>query len=152
LVARAGFGPAVGAIDPDLRVPRSTEWTAGVEVRPTEHSTLRGSIIIRRQTDLVGVVNTGLTDADYRVITIEDIGADEGSPHDDQLLPIYERLPASYGRDQLLLTNPTSAEPIRHDGIEVTYEITSPRWLMLFGATAYRTVGRGGAQGFRALE
>ena len=152
VIARAGFGPSVASIDPDLRVPRSTEWTAGIELRPTAASTLRGAIVIRRQTQLAGVLNTGLTAADYRVFTIDDIGADELSPDDDQRLPIYERLPSSYGRDQLLLTNPEAADPVRHDGIELTYEITSARWLMIFGASAYRTVGRGGALGFRAHE
>jgi hypothetical protein len=151
-VMRSGLGPAVASLDPDLRAPRSAEWTAGVEVRPNSFSVLRGAIVIRRQTGLVGLVNTGLTAADFRTITIDDIGADEGSEHDDQQLVIYERLPSAYGRDALLLTNPADAAPVRHDGIEVTYELRSPRWLMIFGATAYRTVGRGGAQGFRALE
>lgn len=151
LVARAGSGRGVGSIDPDLRVPRTAEWVAGAEVRPTPYSTLRGSIVIRRQTDLVGVTNTGLTDADYRLFYVPDINADEGSPADDQLLPIYERLPASFGRDALRLTNP-AAEAIAHEGIEVTYEISSPRWFMLFGGTAYRTLGRGGTLGHDVLE
>jgi hypothetical protein len=151
LVARAGAGATVGSIDPDLRVPRTTEWVVGAEIRPTRHSTLRGSIIIRRQTDLVGVVNTGVPTSDYRLFFVPDINSDEGSPQDDQLLPIYERLPSSFGNDALLLTNP-DADPVRHDGIEVTYQITSPRWFMVFGATAYRTLGRGGLLGHDVLE
>jgi len=151
LVARSGKGAAVGSIDPSLRVPRTTEWVVGAEVRPTRYSTLRGSIIIRRQTDLVGVVNTGVGLSDYRVFLVPDINADEGSPQDDQLLPVYERLPSSFGNDALLLTNP-DADPVQHDGIEVTYQIASPRWFMLFGATAYRTLGRGGLLGHDVLE
>jgi hypothetical protein len=151
LVARAGSGAGVGSLDPGLRAPRTTEWVAGAEVRPTRHSALRGSIVIRRQTSLVGVVNTGLTVSDYRLFVVPDINADEGSPADDQLLPVYERLPASFGRDALRLTNP-DADPIQHDGIELTYEISSPRWFMLFGATAYRTLGRGGTLGHGVLE
>jgi hypothetical protein len=151
LVARAGSGHGVGSLDPNLRVPRTTEWVAGAEVRPTPYSTLRGSVVIRRQTDLVGVTNTGLTDADYRLFYVPDINADEGSPADDQLLPIYERLPASFGRDALRLTNP-AADAIHHEGIELTYEISSPRWFMLFGGTAYRTLGRGGTLGHDVLE
>ena len=151
LVARAGNGASVGALDAGLRVPRTTEWVVGAEVRPTSVSVLRGSIIIRRQTDLVGVVNTGLSASDYREFLVPDINADEGSPADDQLLPIYERLASSFGRDSLLLTNP-DADPIAHDGIEVTYQISSPRWFMLFGATAYRTLGYGGTLGHSVLE
>lgn len=151
LVSRAGRGPGVAALDPDLRVPRTTEWVVSAEVRPTSYSILRGSIIIRRQTSLVGVVNTGLSPDDYRVFHVPDINHDEGSPHDDQLLPIYDRLPSSFGRDALVLTNP-DADPIRHDGIELTYELSSPRWFVLFGGTAYRTLGRGGALGHGPLE
>ena len=151
LVARAGSGAGVGSLDPDLKLPRTTEWVAGAEVRPTSMSVLRGSIIIRRQTNLVGVVNTGLTPGDYGTFVVPDINHDEGSAHDDQLLPIFERLPSSFGRDALLLTNP-QADPIAHDGIEVTYQIASPRWFMFFGATAYRTLGRGGLLGHAVLE
>jgi hypothetical protein len=151
LVARTGSGAGVGTLDPDLRVPRTTEWVAGAEVRPTRHSVLRGAIVIRRQSDLVGVLNTGLSASDYRESFVPDINADEGSAADDRLLPIYERLPGSFGRDALRLTNP-AADPIEHDGIELTYEISSPRWFMLFGATAYRTLGQGGALGHGVLE
>src|SRR5690606_7012326 len=44
------------------------------------------------------------------------------------------------------------ADPVAHDGIEVTYELTSPRWFMIFGATAYRTLGRGGLLGHSVQE
>lgn len=151
LVARAGSGAGVGSLDPDVRLPRTTEWVVGAEVRPTSMSVLRGSIIIRRQTNLVGVVNTGLTADDYRASFVPDIGHDEGSAHDDQLLPVFERLEDSFGRDALRLTNP-DADPVAHDGIEVTYELTSPRWFMIFGATAYRTLGRGGLLGHSVQE
>lgn len=151
LVARAGSGAGVGALDAGIRVPRTTEWVAGAEVRPTAGSVLRGSVVIRRQADLVGVVNTGLSASDFREFLVPDINADEGSAADDQLLRIYERLPSSFGRDALLLTNP-DAEPIAHDGIELTYEISSSRWFMLFGATAYRTLGYGGTLGHSVLE
>lgn len=151
LVARAGAGAGVAGIDPDLRVPRTTEWVVGAELRPTRHSTLRGSIVIGRQTNLVGVVNTGLSASDYRAFSVPDINADEGSPADDQRLPIFERLPESFGRDALLLTNPAT-EAIQHEGIELTYAISSPRWFMLFGATAYRTLGLGGTLGHGVRE
>ena len=151
LVARAGSGAGVGSIDPDLQMPRTTEWVAGADVRFSPRSVLSGSIVIRRQTHLVGVLNTGLTPDDYRTSFVPDINHDEGSDHDDQLLPIYERPPSSFGRDALVLTNP-SVDPVAHDGIEVTYTFSSPRWLVLFGATAYRTLGRGGLIGYGVLE
>lgn len=151
LVARAGRGAGVASIDPDLRTPRTTEWTVGGEIRPGAHSTIRGAIIIRRQRDLIGVVNDGVPASSYRLYHVPDINADEGSAADDQLLPIYERLPESFGRDALRLTNP-AGDGVAYDGIELAYEFRSPRWFMLFGATAYRTVGWGGALGYNADE
>src|SRR5690606_17306908 len=58
---------------------------------------------------------------------------------------------ASFGNDALRLTNP-EADPIVHQGIEVTYDFATERWLMLFGATAYQTHGWGGALGHGPLE
>lgn len=149
VVARAGWGPSVASIDADLRAPRTTEWTGGAEVRLTRHATLRGALIVRRQSNVVGVENPGVPSSSYRRFDVPDIGGDEGSPADDQMLPIYERLPSSFGRDALVLTNP-DAEPIAYDGIEVSYDLETPRWFMIFGATAYRAVGWGGAAGYDA--
>lgn len=151
LVARAGRGPSVASLDPLLRSPRTTEWTAGAEYRPTAHSLIRGSVIVRRQTSLAGVINTGVSLSSYRLSYVPDINADEGSATDDQLLPIYERLPSSFGQDALNLTNPDS-DPIAYDGVEAAYELQSAHWFMLFGATAYRAVGWGGALGYNADE
>lgn len=151
LVARAGHGPSVASLDPDLRAPRTTEWTVGAELRAAPYSTIRGAIIVRRQDDLVGVENPGVPLSSYRLFHVPDANADELSPDDDQLLPIYERLPSSFGQDALVLTNP-HADPLAYDGIEVTYQFESPRWFVLFGATAYRIVGWGGALGYRVSE
>jgi hypothetical protein len=151
LVARAGRGPDVAAIDPDLRAPRTTEWTIGAEVRLNPRSLLRGAIVLRRQTNLVGVVNTGVPVSSYRESFVPDINSDEGSAHDDQLLPIYERLPSSFGEDALLLTNP-EADPVAHDGIDLSYTFSTSRWFLLFGATTYRTLGWGGALGHGVFE
>lgn len=151
LVARAGHGPSVASLDPDLRAPRTTEWTVGAELRFAALSTIRGAIIVRRQDRLVGVQNPGVPLSSYRLLHVPDANADELSPADDQLLPIYERLPSSFGQDALVLTNPP-ADPLAYDGIEVAYRFESPRWFVLFGATAYRVVGWGGALGYRVLE
>ena len=151
LVARAGRGPSVASLDSDLRAPRTTEWSIGAEVRLNPRSMLRGAIVLRRQTNLVGVVNTGVPLSSYRASFIPDINSDEGSAHDDQLLPIYERLPSSFGQDALVLTNP-KADSIAHDGIELTYTFSSSRWFLLFGATTYRTLGWGGSLGHGVFE
>jgi hypothetical protein len=134
-----------------LRPPVSDEWTLGLDYRFTPDSILRGTMVVRRQQHLVGSVNTGVPLSAYRVYTVPDIGSDEGGPQDDQILSIYERLPASFGQDQFLLTNPDGAR-VEYDGIEITYELTSSRWWMLFGATAYRAIGSGGDLGAGPVE
>jgi hypothetical protein len=108
-------------------------------------------MIIRRQRHLVGSVNTGVPFSSYRMFLVPDIGSDEGSPHDDQQLAIFERLPSSFGQDQFLLTNPSGAR-VAYDGIELSYELRSPRWYMLLGATAYRALGSGGNLGAGVFE
>jgi hypothetical protein len=155
LVARAGRGAAVASIDPTLGMPTSTEWTIGAEYRHgplvSLRGTLRGAIVIRRQSKLVGSINTGVPLSAYRMFTVPDINADEGSPHDDQMLPIFERQPSSFGQDQFQLTNPEGARAT-YDGIELTWELRSSRWVMLFGATAYRAEGLGGSLGGGVFE
>ena len=151
LVARQGRHAGLASIASSLRAPVSDEWTLGLDYRFTPSSILRGTMVVRRQQDLVGSINTGVPLSAYRVYTIPDVGSDEGGPQDDQILSIYERLPASFGQDQFLLANPDGAR-VEYDGIEITYELTSSRWWMLFGATAYRALGSGGHLGAGPLE
>ncbi len=151
LVSSAGRHRSIASIDAALRAPTSDEWTIGGELRHSAHATLRGAIVIRRQNHLVGTVNTGVPLSAYRVFSIFDVNSDEGSPHDDQMLQIYDRLPSSFGQDRFLLTNPDEARAT-YEGVELTWEIMSTRWQMLFGATTYRTRGSGGDLGAGPLE
>ncbi len=152
LVARSGRGAAVAAIDADLEGPKTTEWTVGAEYRSGPRVTLRGALIWRRESSLLGSLNTGVPFASsYRAIDLPDPGADWDSSADNTTLTIYERLPSSFGRDAFLLTNPENAD-VRHEGIEVTLDLRYPRWRMLLGATTYRSKGLGGDIGNRVLE
>jgi hypothetical protein len=152
LVARSGRGDAVASIDSQLEGPKTTEWTIGAEYRRGARMSLRGALIWRRESSLVGSVNNGVPFAtSYRAIEIPDPGPDWDSSADDTTLTIYERLPSSFGRDALLLTNPAGAE-VSHEGVEVTWEMQYPRWRMMLGATAYRSHGLGGRIGNRVLE
>lgn len=151
LIANQGRSRSVATIEPGLRAPTSQEWTIGAETRPTAYSVIRGAIIIRRQRDLVGAINVGVPLSSYRAYTVPDIGSDEGSAQDDQVLTIYGRLPQSYGQDAFLLTNPENAG-VDYDGIELSYAINAPRWFVLVGATAYRALGLGGDLGAGPYE
>ncbi len=151
LISREGPGGDVVAIDAGLAAPMSREWTAGAEYRPSAAFGLRGAIVVRRQTGLPGLIDAGVPLAAYRTFEIPDIGGDEGSAADDQLLTVYERLPSSFGDDALLLTTPDGAEAT-YGGIELTCDLRTDRWTMTFGAMAYRTRGWGGRLGPRATE
>ncbi len=151
LVARSGRGASVAAIDPQLKGPHTTEWTIGAEYRRGSFMTLRGALVWRRESSLVGSLNTGVPESSYRVYFVPDQGADWDSPDDDRPLAIYERLPSSFGRDAFLLTNPDGAE-VTYEGIEVTWEVNGPRWRMLLGATTYRSHGLGAYVGHGVLE
>ena len=152
LVARSGRGSAVASIDTELEGPKTTEWTVGAEYRSGPRVTLRGALIWRRESALLGSINTGVPfGSSYRAIDVPDPGADWDSSADNTTLTIYERLPSSFGRDRFLLTNPEGAD-VSHEGVEVTLDLRYPRWRMLFGATTYRSHGLGGFIGNRVLE
>jgi hypothetical protein len=82
---------------------------------------------------------------------VPDVGGDILGPGDDQLLPVLERLPASFGQDRYLLTNP-DAHTTRHQGVELTVEKIHGRLRVLMGATAHRTEGNAAWIGYRPLE
>jgi hypothetical protein len=151
LVAQAGRGAGVASIAPKLRAPHTDEWTIGFGRRLGQSMTVRGALIVRREHDLLGSVNTGVTLADYQVVSVPDQGEDYSSASDDRLLAIYDRLPASFGRDHFVLTNPAGSDAT-YDGAEITGTYASGRWYTLFGAMAYRTKAMGGNRGFGALE
>lgn len=151
LLSRVGRGAAVASIDPELRGPRTFERMVGLELRYRRLLTMRTSFIWRNQTSLIGSVNTGVPLSSYREVRIPDAGGDWDGPGDDVLLTVYDRDPASFGKDAYLLTNPEGGEAF-YEGIEQTWEITTRRLLMVFGATAYRTGTWGGDLGFGPLE
>ncbi len=154
LVARVGPGASDGSlatIDPGLRPPRTRELVAGLEASP-------GRWVFglfgfdRRETDLVEPVNVGVTAADYVVRYVTDPGGDIVGRQDDQLLPVFDRKPESFGRDRYLLTNPPGDTGL-HQGVELRVERSlGQRFGLFLGATASRTEVRGASRGFRATE
>jgi hypothetical protein len=150
LVARGGPGAPIGARDPSLRAPRTDEVVAGLEARTR---LLRVSLmgVHRDQRALVESVNVGVPDSAYTVAAVFDPGGDLAGPEDDQLLPLYARPPSTFGADRLLLTNPAGHDA-RHQGVELTLELLTPRLQVLLGATAHRSEGAGANRGFRPSE
>ena len=90
--------------------------------------------------------------SDYVVRYLPDPGGDIAGPQDDQLLPVFDRKPESFGLDRYLLTNPPGLTGL-HQGVELRVEKALGRRFGLFaGATASRTEVRGANRGFRVSE
>ncbi|HEV8253701.1 MAG TPA: carboxypeptidase-like regulatory domain-containing protein [Vicinamibacteria bacterium] len=152
LVARAGPGSPAASLDPRLQPPRTDEAAAGLEARVGGEWRGRLIALRRRERRLIAAVNVGLGLSDYEVRRVPDPGGDLLGPADDQMLPIYDRRPESFGRDLDLLTNPVGDNSL-HEGVELALDGTIGRraWLRL-GATASRSTGPAANRGFRALE
>jgi hypothetical protein len=155
LVARAGPGTggdsAFSALDPDLKRPTADEVVIGVNVRPRESLRLGLVGISRRERNLIGLVNIGAPDSAYSRFTIADPGADLLGSQDDRLVSVYDRLPATFGRDRYLLTNP-SHEDATFDGLEASIQVATERFVLRGGATAAIAVASAANRGFGPLE
>jgi hypothetical protein len=154
LVARVGPGAAGGTlvtIDPALRPPRTRELVAGLEWSPGDW-TLRFTGFDRRERDLVESVDVGVPLSGYTVRFLPDPSGDIQGPQDDQLLPVYDRKPETFGLDRYLLTNPAGHGSL-HQAVELRVEKRfGSRFVCLAGATASRTELAGANRGFRVNE
>jgi hypothetical protein len=151
LISRVGPGtggnPAFSAIDPGLKRPHMDEATFGFESRPGPRTVMRLTATARRTRQMVGLVDTGVKDSSYALVYIEDPGWNETT----QQLVGYNRLPASFGRDQYLLTNPVDDET-NYVGVDITGQTQTEHLFFLLGATAGRAQGYSANRGFQAIE
>ena len=63
----------------------------------------------------------GVPISDYVVRYLADPGGDIAGSQDDQLLPVFDRKPESFGLDRYVLTNPPGLTG-RHQGVELRVE------------------------------
>ncbi|MCC7415708.1 MAG: TonB-dependent receptor [Acidobacteria bacterium] len=155
LVARVGPGtggdPGFSAIDPQLKRPHSDEVTFGFEARPGARTVMRLTASARRDSNIVGLVNTAVPESSYGVTYVHDDGYEEIS----QELPGYNRSPATFGLDRFLLANGQRFDPAdetTHVGIDITGQTQTERFYLLLGATAGRAEGLAGNRGFQPNE
>jgi hypothetical protein len=153
----AAVGPCcangrLNAIASDLQAPRTTETRASLQTRLTDHLVLRLAGTDRRTSRLIQPVNAAYTLENFSLTHVEDTGLNLLGPGDDQLLPIFNRLPASFGTDSYVLQN-VGQNSARDHGLDVVLERPfDGRWGMLIGATAHKSGGIGGNRGFRPDE
>lgn len=151
LVSRTGPGAAVSSFDADVRRPGTDEWRAGFEAQLGPHVRARFEGIARKSRGLWETVNTGVTEAGYDVFFVPDPSGDLVGPSDDQLLPVYDRRPASFGRDALLLTSPDGHDSL-YEGVEFQLIAGTPRARIWLSGTAHRAIGAGAFRGYRPAE
>jgi hypothetical protein len=155
LVATAGPGARpffASRIEGDLAAPIARQLVLGWEFRFGPRWRFKTTGFERRDNRLVAPVNEGVTLADYRVFEVQDRGNDYLNPVDDRLLTVYDRLPASFGRDRDVLTNPDGHDA-HYIGVDLALERAfDGRWHMLFGAAAHRSDGLAGNRGFHVNE
>lgn len=151
IVMRAGPGGSFVSMDPDLAAPRTTEYTAGLGF---ERGALRFTFsgVHRRTRGFAETVNVGAPASSYRVSRIADPAVDLVGTGDDQLLPLYERLPSTFGQDRFVLTNPEGHD-VTQEGVEFALELSPGERLRLrLGGTASKTTGAGANRGFLVGE
>lgn len=150
LLARGGPGAPTGALASDLEAPRTRELAAGLEARLGSWL-LRLAGVDRLSTGLVESVEVGLGENAFHPVFVFDPSGDIVGSGDDQLLPLYVRRRASFGRDRQELRNAAGLDSF-HQGVEFTARLDRPRAWLLLGATAHRSVGSGANLSYRPEE
>jgi len=146
-----GGNAAFSRIDPNLKRPFTDEYVIGIESQRRGWLRVGLTGIARRETNLISVVDTGVPLSSYSTLGIPDPGHDFASAADDQILTVYNRLPASYGRNAYVLTN--SGEPAATAfGLKMWAEGTNDKLAVLFGATASAANGSAANRGYGPLE
>lgn len=144
-LALAGWGGPLGSIDPNLRVPTTTEYVFGGDYR--HGSALFGATAtIRHERSLVRAVDVGIPASSYTRTLIPD------QTDDGLMIPLYERPANSADLDRFLLTNPAN-DVLKFHALEIRWQQQlNRRFHMRASALEWWAFGPGGAPGFHATE
>ena len=128
------------------------EIVLGFDGHPNSATLVRLSAMARREQQLLGVVDNGVPESSY---TLSHVARSRRRPgrrsRTIQLLPIFNRPAATFGRDTYVLTNPADNEATLV-GVDLNIQSHTDRLFYLFGATASRSEGLAGNRGFLATE
>lgn len=154
-IAFAGPGPRAGyapGLDSNLQAPYTRDFVVGFDFTLGQHWRTRLFGVERHQRRLVASVNEGVTASDYTVRALPDRGNDFFNPVDDRELLVYDRNPASFGKDRMVLTNPDGHDGHQIGGEFVLERLFDGRWHMLLGFSAQRSDAYAGNPGFLVTE
>ena len=137
-------GPAFSAIDPAIRRPYVNEIMLSYlqDLGAGWRLTLSG--FLRETHDLIAVVNTGVTSADYTARIFEDSGDDRiFGDQDDLTFTVWNRNAEALGRDAFLLTNADAANRVStYKGLDLTVARSwNDRFFFYAALTAMEIVG-----------
>lgn len=155
LVARLGPGTGgrstFSAIDSALARPVADEIAFSVESGQTGRFRYRILGVAKRETHLMGLVDTGVTAASYTSFTVADPGSDVGSSADDRQIQIFNQRPSTFGLDRYLLTN-TTQQDARSASLDLSGQWTAGRLVLAGGATANIAQASATSRGFGPFE
>ena len=150
LVARAGRAASVASIASGLHPSHTDEFSLRAERRLAGSHYLRVTAAVRHEYEILRSVNVGAPVAAYQAISVPNQIEDAKRARDGQLT-VYDRLPATFGKDRYVLSN-APGEGARYRGLEIAWEMRSTRWYSMAGASAFESSGLGGNRGFRVDE
>ena len=152
LISRNGPGAAApSTIDPRLARPTTGEIDLGADVHPASWIRIRYALTLKRERNELAVLDPGAPATSYSVSGMADLGANLIDPIDDQILPIYNRLPSSFGADRYLLTNSPEGSGT-FGGQNLQLEASTKHLSLFAGAKTNIAKDRAGYRGFHAGE
>jgi len=143
----AGSDGALTSIDPGLKRPVTRELALGIDSTLPHLFRVRATMLYQRRSQSLAAFNEGVPLSSYRVTYLDDPGANLEVPDDDVQLPVYERLPATFGQDRYVLRNST-APPATLRGLTVLLDKSTPRFYLGLGGAMGWTHGEAGQRGF----
>jgi len=154
LVMRVGPGtrgtPSFSAIDGSLNRPVSDEVAIGIDAQLSPNIRGRITAVGKQTRNLFDLADVGAPIGSYTQFTTVD-----GRPPDDGgdiQLPVYNRIPATFGADRYLLTNRTGDDKARGAALVLTSDANLKQLTLMFNASASITDGPAMSRGFHVDE
>lgn len=121
-------------IDPNLRLPRTHEYTAGIDQQLFEGWALRFNFVRKIQRGNYGTIAQQYSITDYRPFQFRDVGQDgQAGTADDQILTLYNRTVPTRSSDPFLTYLDGAGDMARTFEVEAVKRMSN-RWQFIAGA------------------